>query len=107
MLEAEQALFLSYAGIELDWETHRVRAGETRIYLSPLDIRLLRVLMTSPRRVFSREEILREVWPRGIFVSPRTVDVHIATLRGALNRSGMPTLIRTVRSRGYSLDPEL
>ena len=106
MLQAEQVPILNYASIELDWETHRVRAGNQRIYLSSVDTRLLGLFMVSPRRVFSRKEILNAVWPAGIFVSPRTVDVHIASLRREFRKAGLPSIIRTVRGRGYSLDAE-
>jgi two-component system phosphate regulon response regulator PhoB len=90
--------------IELDWARHRIRRGSLDLHLSTLDFRLLHFLMSEPSRVFSREEILKGVWPRGINVGARTVDVHIATLRKALHVESRPNPVRTVRGRGYSLD---
>jgi len=90
--------------IELDWNRHRIKRGCHKIHLSTLDLRLLRFLMAEPSRVFSREDILKGVWPQGINVGLRTVDVHIAALRRALGISGAPNPVRTVRGRGYSLD---
>jgi two-component system phosphate regulon response regulator PhoB len=95
---------LTVSDIELDWSRHRLKRGSRDVRLSTLDLRLLRFLMAEPSRVFSREEILRSVWPDGINVGVRTVDVHIAALRKALAVSSAPSPVRTVRGRGYSLD---
>ena len=74
------------------------------ILISPLDMRLLKFFLEAPLRVYAREEILSAAWPAGIFVTPRTVDVHIASLRRALRGAKAPEVIRTVRSRGYALN---
>jgi len=95
---------LRFMDIELHWRAHRVRRGVRLIHLSTLEMQLLRFLMLSPNRVFTRDEILRGVWPHGIFVTERTVDVHIAGLRRALHDPNGPNPLRTVRGRGYSLD---
>ena len=97
---------LTYGDIEMDVEAHRVRRGGTPIQLGPTEFRLLRHLMESPGRVFSRERLLDAVWPRDRDIDARTVDVHIRRLRKALNADGSPDLVRTVRSAGYSLDAE-
>ncbi len=55
-------------------------------------------------RVYSREQLLNNIWGNEINVEARTVDVHIRRLRKAINIEGLPELIRTVRSSGYSLD---
>ena len=60
--------------------------------------------MTHPNRVYSRGQLLDEVWGDHVFVEERTVDVHIRRLRIALNRGGGKDLLRTVRSVGYALD---
>lgn len=92
--------------VELDWDQHRIRRQMREIHLSALETRLLRFLMEEPRRLFSREELMKGVWPAGITVGPRTVDVHIASLRKALTIPGAPNPVRTVRGRGYSFDME-
>jgi two-component system phosphate regulon response regulator PhoB len=95
---------LRFMDIELDWRGHRVRRGRRLLQLSTLDVRLLRFLMLSPGEVFTRDEILRRVWPQGVYVCDRTVDVHMAALRKALHDPHLPDPVRTVRGRGYSLD---
>ena len=97
---------LAYADIEMDVEAHRVRRGTTAVQLGPTEFRLLRYFMENPGRVFSRERLLDAVWAHDADIDARTVDVHVRRLRKALNQGGLPDVIRTVRSAGYSLDAE-
>jgi len=97
---------LVFADVELNTRTQRIYRNGRCIGLTPLEFRLLHLLMKSPGEVFSREAILKAAWPRDVFVEPRTVDVHMGKLRKSLNQHGEPNLIRTVHSRGYSLDFE-
>jgi two-component system phosphate regulon response regulator PhoB len=63
--------------------------------------------MERPGQVFTRAQLLDNVWGHGIYIEDRTVDVHIGRLRKALqkkaNGNTPPDLIRTVRSSGYAL----
>ena len=95
---------LRYMDITMDLAKHRVTRGEQQVKLGPTEFRMLRVFMEKPGRVFSREQLLNQVWGRDIFVEPRTVDVHIRRLRQALNLEGTQDVIRTVRAAGYALD---
>lgn len=95
---------LSFHGLVMDQDAHRVTRNGRSIHLGPTEYRLLEFFLTHPGRVFSREQLLNAVWGRDIHVEPRTVDVHIRRLRKALNGEGEPDLIRTVRSAGYALD---
>ena len=95
---------LSFADIEMDVGSHRVRRSGQTIALAPTEFRLLRHLLERPGRVFSRERLLETVWAHDTDIDERTVDVHVRRLRKALNAGGAPDLIRTVRSAGYSLD---
>jgi two-component system phosphate regulon response regulator PhoB len=97
---------LSYADIEMDVVTHKVKRGGRTVALGPTEFRLLRHFLEHPGRVFSRERLLSTVWAHGTEIESRTVDVHIRRLRKALNEGGRPDLIRTVRSAGYALDEE-
>ncbi|MFM7982142.1 MAG: winged helix-turn-helix domain-containing protein, partial [Candidatus Fonsibacter sp.] len=78
--------------------------GDKEIKVGPTEFRLLDFLIKSPKRVYSREQLLNNIWGNEINVEARTVDVHIRRLRKAINIEGLPELIRTVRSSGYSLD---
>ena len=95
---------LQFEDLIMDLAAHRVRRGAREVRLGPTEFRLLRHLLRSPGRVYSREQLLDAVWGRDIYVEPRTVDVHIRRLRKALNADSEPDLIRTVRAAGYALD---
>ncbi len=95
-----------YRDLELSSLTHRVRRAGRRVHLGPTEFRLLRKLMATPERVFTRQQLLDSVWGENIYVEERTVDVHIRRLRRALNEGGGPDLIRTVWATGYALDAD-
>ncbi|WP_339706880.1 phosphate regulon transcriptional regulator PhoB [uncultured Sphingosinicella sp.] len=97
---------LEYAGIFMDTTAHKVTRDGQSVALGPTEFRLLRHFLEHPGRVFSREQLLDSVWGRDVYVEQRTVDVHIRRLRKAINLDGLPDVIRTVRSAGYSLDTD-
>ncbi len=94
-------------GLRLDPAAHRVQGNGEALSLGPTEFRLLHYLMTHPNRVYSRAQLLDEVWGDHVFIEERTVDVHIRRLRQALARSGHDALIETVRGSGYALRTEL
>lgn len=94
---------LHYADIELDLASCRIFRGGREIRLGPIEFRLLQLFLSDPHRVFSRQQLAQTGWPGQAYVAPRTVDVHIAHLRRALNTAGAPRLLRTVRGLGYAL----
>lgn len=88
-------------GLKLDPASHRITANGTSLILGPTEFRLLHFFMTHPDRVYSRTQLLDQVWGDHVFVEERTVDVHIRRLRKALEPSDHDRLIQTVRSAGY------
>jgi two-component system phosphate regulon response regulator PhoB len=89
--------------LEIDRAAHTVARAGVNIHLGPTEFRLLDYLMQHPGRVFSREQLLDAVWGSDVYVEARTVDVHVGRLRKALNSTGGPEMIRTVRSAGYAI----
>ncbi len=87
--------------VELDPVTRRVVAGGSPISLTATEFDLLAHLMDNPGRVFSRDQLLSEVWGYAAVVGTRTVDVHVAQVRAKL---GEFDVIRTVRGVGYSAE---
>lgn len=71
--------------------------------LTPKEFDLLYTLASSPRRVFSREQLLEQVWEYEYFGDERTVDAHIKKLRQKLLKNG-PQVIQTVWGVGYKFD---
>jgi len=94
---------LSVGGIVLDRETHRAYRDGDELTLGPTEFRLLEFFMQHPGRVFSRAQLLDNVWGETIYIDERTVDVHIGRLRKAVNQGDKPDVIRTIRGAGYSI----
>ncbi|TCV88099.1 phosphate regulon transcriptional regulator PhoB [Sulfurirhabdus autotrophica] len=90
-------------GLRLDPGSHRVTGNNTQLELGPTEFRLLHYLITHPERVYSRSQLLDQVWGDHVFVEERTVDVHIRRLRSALEPTKHDYLIQTVRGAGYRL----
>ncbi|MEY4370313.1 MAG: phosphate regulatory protein [Pseudomonadota bacterium] len=93
-----------FKDLKIDRITRKVFRDDREIKLGPTEYKLLDFLIKSPQRVYSREQLLNNVWGESINVETRTVDVHIRRLRKAINIDKKNDLIRTVRSSGYSLD---
>ncbi len=85
--------------IELDPVTHDVRIGGAPTQLRPLEYKLLQLLVSDPGRVFSREELLEQVWEMRGDINTRTVDVHVRRLRVSLGPAA--DVIETVHGFGY------
>lgn len=88
-------------GLRLDPVSHRVFGNEQPLDLGPTEFRLLHFLMTHQERVYSRAQLLDQIWGDHVFVEERTVDVHIRRLRRALEETKHDYLIQTVRGSGY------
>ena len=88
-------------GLKLDPVSHRVSAEEKALDMGPTEFKLLHFFMTHPERVYSREQLLNNVWGTNVYVEDRTVDVHIRRLRKALELSGHDRMVQTVRGTGY------
>ena len=97
---------LKVGDIVLDRESHRVYRKKSEIRLGPTEFRLLEFMMRHPGRVFSRGQLLDNVWGETIYIDERTVDVHVGRLRKAVNTGRLPDVIRTVRGAGYSISEE-
>ncbi len=80
----------------------RVVSGKSRtLKMGPTEFELLHFFMTHTDRVYTRAQILDQVWGDHVFLEDRTVDVHIRRLREALSPSGHDRLVETVRGAGY------
>jgi two-component system phosphate regulon response regulator PhoB len=97
---------LKVGDIVLDRESHRVYRKKSEIRLGPTEFRLLEFMMRHPGRVFSRGQLLDNVWGETIYIDERTVDVHVGRLRKAVNTGRLPDVIRTIRGSGYAISEE-
>ncbi|NLC62399.1 MAG: phosphate regulon transcriptional regulatory protein PhoB [Gammaproteobacteria bacterium] len=92
---------VALGGLRIDGAAHRVFANEEPINIGPTEFRLLHFFMTHPERVYSRSQLLDQVWGGSVYVEERTVDVHIRRLRKTLEPSGLDAMVQTVRGAGY------
>lgn len=92
---------IEFHGMKLDPIAHRVSINEKALDLGPTEFRLLHFFMTHTERVYSREQLLDNVWGTNVYVEDRTVDVHIRRLRKAIAGEGHEDFIQTVRGSGY------
>ena len=95
--------YIEFDDLKLNRNERRVFRSNIEITLGPTEFRLLEFFLLNPKRVYSRDQILENVWPNNINVESRTIDVHIRRLRKSVNLKNKKELIRTVRSAGYSL----
>ena len=92
---------IEICGLTLDPAVRRIACNGRDIELCDIEFRMLHFFMTHPERVYSRAQLLDEVWGHQVFVEERTVDVHIRRLRQALEPAGLEALLETVRGVGY------
>ncbi|MEH6593506.1 MAG: winged helix-turn-helix domain-containing protein, partial [Halioglobus sp.] len=90
-------------GLQLDGESMRLYIGGEPVHIGPTEFKLLRFFMSHPDRVYSRGQLLDQVWGGNVYLEERTVDVHIRRLRQALQTefSDRSHFIQTVRGAGY------
>jgi two-component system phosphate regulon response regulator PhoB len=92
---------LVLAGSELLLDEHRVLGEGRDVSLSPMEYRLLEFFMSHPEKVYTRSQLLDNVWGRSVFIEERTVDVHIRRLRKTLANFGRENAVQTIRGFGY------
>jgi DNA-binding response OmpR family regulator len=95
---------LRHQGLVVDVSKRKVSVDGKDVSLTPSELRLLQTFIAAPGRVYSREELLKRLYPSGGVVIDRVVDVHIGKLRQKLETDlGNPRYILTVRGSGYYL----
>jgi len=100
---AGQSKPLEFADLSLDPDTRDVRRGDRPISLTRTEFSLLELLLTNPRRVLSRAQILEQVWGYDFPTTGNALEVYIGYLRRKTEADGEPRLIHTVRGVGYVL----
>ena len=96
-------VILNFGALMLDVAGGCVSRAEKQIALGHIETRLLALFIGIPDKVFSRAQLLQQVWPAHVRVEERTVDVHIRRLRLALAHLDCAGYIQTVRCSGYRL----
>jgi DNA-binding response OmpR family regulator len=92
---------LRAGSLAMDLDRRQVLAGDRQVALTATEFDLLATLLSRPGLVFTRDQLLSQVWGYQSAAGTRTVDVHIAQVRAKL---GDDSPIRTVRGVGYAAD---
>lgn len=93
------------ARLELPENENLVRYGGRQAELTAIEMRLLQVLMTHPGRIFSRDQLMDEIYPDRRLVNDRTIDSHIKNLRKKLNQLAPDQeFVRSVYGAGYKFE---
>ena len=97
---------LTFHDILMDLAGYEVRRTGKSVQLSPIEFKILQLLIESPNRVLSRENLIDKIWGNGVDISERTIDVHITRLRKALLDASPDgfDVIKTVRLAGNKLE---
>jgi len=96
---------LSYRSISLRPDKYLCLVMDERIELTPVEFRLLQIMVSQPGRVFSRDNLMEASYPDGRVVSDRTVDSHVKNLRKkVLAVAGSEDLIHSVYGVGYKVE---
>ncbi len=104
--DASSSNNIVFPHLVIEHDAHRVTAGGQEVSLTPKEYELLHYLAVSPDKVFSREELLKDVWNYEFFGDLRTVDTHVKRLREKLNKVSpeAAAMITTVWGVGYKLE---
>lgn len=100
----KEANILKHNDLIVNIDAYTVTADGERIQLTYKEFELLRIFLSRPGRVFSREQLYTQVWNMEYLEDSRTLDMHIRTLRQKLGNYGK--LIETIRNVGYRLEVE-
>jgi len=100
-IKEQNSNLIKTTNLTLDIESHRFMVRDTEIKLGPIEFKLMQFFMENPNRVYSREQLLNQVWGVNVVVEERTVDVHIRRLRKLLETVNIADSIQTVRGAGY------
>ncbi|GIW23257.1 MAG: DNA-binding response regulator [Candidatus Sericytochromatia bacterium] len=93
-----------YDDLVVNLTEHKVSVKGKPVELSPKEFKILSMLMSSPNKVFSREDLLEQVWGLDFYGDTKTVDVHIRWLREKIEADpSNPKYVQTVRGFGYRL----
>ncbi|MEJ8758032.1 response regulator transcription factor [Pontibacter sp. H259] len=100
--QEEQEQLIVIAGLKIDRTSFAVYKGDQKITLPKKEFELLAFLASTPNKVFTREELLNNIWGSDVYVVARTVDVHIRKVREKVGEDH----IRTIKGVGYKFNTD-
>lgn len=96
------------SGVVIDFNKFKATCispdGEVDLLLTPQEFKILNLFLKNPDCIYTREQILDTVWGRDVFLTPRTVDTHVSSLRKKLHNLSVSVSILTIRGDGYKCE---
>jgi DNA-binding response OmpR family regulator len=106
-MDTSRSAPLRVGELEIDATSRTVTRAGHELALTYSEFEILHKLAGSPRRVFTREELMNHLWKGSFYGDLRSVDVHVRHLRQKVEADpSSPVLIRTVRGVGYAFGGE-
>ena len=93
--------WIKFNDLRINTQSYEVFISENKLKLTPNEYRLLLFFVTHTNKVYSREQIISNVWGPGVYIDDRTVDVQMRRLRDKLRPYGYEKIFSTIRSVGY------
>lgn len=100
---AAEASVLTWGDLSLDRESVAVTVSGKEINLTAREFEILALLMSHPKKVFTREQIYQRVWGEEYMGDDNTVNVHVSNLRSKLGKAGEGEYIKTVWGIGFKM----
>ena len=101
--QEKPANMLDFGNLKIDLETKMAYIGDEKITFSKKEFEILALLASNPGKIFSREDLINELWKDAPYVLDRTVDVHIARIRSKLGE--YKTCLTNRSGYGYIFNP--
>lgn len=95
---------LSFQNLEIDMARYVVTVNGEELELPPKELELLHFLASRPNKVFTREQLIEQVWGYDYLGDSRTIDVHVKRVRQKIERPGQNWEIKTVWGVGYKFE---
>ena len=97
---------ITYNGLTIDLKSYTVTLRGEPVICTPKEIEILHMLAANPGQVFTREQLLSNVWGYDFAGETRTVDTHIKRIRAKLDSTGLGWSIKTIYGVGYKFETE-
>lgn len=94
---------LNYKNLEIDLDQLKVRVKGEEIVLTPIEFNILKLLMSNPKKIFTKENIYRTVWHDDFYGDENTINVHISNIRNKIGKKDGEEYIKTIWGMGFRL----
>ncbi len=102
--DSESTQTVNYENLSIDMSTYELKLADEVISIPPKELELLNFLCSHPNKVFTRDQLLNEVWGYDYYVDSRTVDVHVKRLREKIDGKSDKWELKTVWRVGYKFE---